>query len=291
MGISRFWFATVMCGAVCIPAVASAQQDAPERDASFPRCEMSVSSHKRFNTLYGEARIAQIDRDHDTALIKLHRATKMCVEAELFHYMSKSYEALGDTERALEFARAYEEQLEVRAHSARADRGERVLAHREVARLELVERTPRASADSKRGDSGLRPERLDLSGDSRRGGPSRPPTPLFEDTRREKKTKLKGPKRLKLSTQRRAGDTRRKLGEMFSDSGSVGARYTFETSPAGASVRVGGDFVGVTPYELVLRPGEHVVEVSKSGWSTLRRVVRVRDGEPTRVMLSMTRSR
>lgn len=287
------------CAALAVTDAAWAQSPAGEADDAFPRCEMSSRSRERFNALYGEARLAQIEGAHLDATVKLQRAAKLCVEAELFLALSRSYEALGEGDRALAYMRAYQQQLAARARLARAEQGDTGLADAEVARLARASRRaePARSGSSKsiwmepgapaKTAGARRPARLDLDGPERapRGSsadPARPPTPLFL-----KKTR---PKRLRLSTSKSAEETRARLEDRFSPDAAPDASYTFVTSPAGAELVVDGEVAGVTPHVVALSPGEHVVEVRKQGWRTLRRAVEVRAGEPTRLFWSMTRA-
>ena len=146
MRVSKFVLMVGACAALSVADVASAQGPAREADESFPRCDMSSRSRERFNTLYGEARLAQIEGAHLEATVKLQRAAKLCVEAELFLSLSRSYEAMGEDARALAYMEAYRQQLTARARVARAEQGDTRLADAEVARLRRAREPRRASA-------------------------------------------------------------------------------------------------------------------------------------------------
>jgi hypothetical protein len=60
---------------------------------------------------------------------------------------------------------------------------------------------------------------------------------------------------------------------------SAPAKVDVSSTPDGADIEIDGNFVGNTPSEIELAPGDHVVRVSKAGYSTWERKIKVTGGE------------
>lgn len=60
---------------------------------------------------------------------------------------------------------------------------------------------------------------------------------------------------------------------------AAAAKVAVSSMPDGADIEVDGNFVGNTPSSIDLAPGEHVVRVSKTGYSTWERKIKVTGGE------------
>lgn len=57
------------------------------------------------------------------------------------------------------------------------------------------------------------------------------------------------------------------------------AKVDVSSTPDGADIEVDGNFVGNTPSSIDLAPGEHVVRVSKSGYTAWERKIKVTGGD------------
>lgn len=64
-------------------------------------------------------------------------------------------------------------------------------------------------------------------------------------------------------------------------------KVTVTSSPTGASVKLDGEDAGVTPTQLLLSTkGKYTVEVTKDGWSTVKKVLTKPNGDPVDFKLS-----
>ena len=59
---------------------------------------------------------------------------------------------------------------------------------------------------------------------------------------------------------------------------SVASKITVSSMPAGADIAVDGNFVGNTPSEIDVTPGDHTLTVSKSGFKPWERKFRATGG-------------
>jgi hypothetical protein len=68
---------------------------------------------------------------------------------------------------------------------------------------------------------------------------------------------------------------------MTNNAPEMNARVALSSNPAGADVEIDGAYVGSTPSNVHLAPGDHAVTISKKGYLSWQKKIRITQGEVT----------